>query len=170
VLLATLSLYSACFGFSSSAACLFRSTMSSSEAEDEEDVPKIVLPQRATRGNRMQNVSLSKILEFVNCPVFQPLAVMGPPTFFRMFHGQFFVLLTGLWAHQLLEDQESGDEEFWNQEFFAEEGADEEYKTESSSEDEADTDFSEQVRVPTAGCVRGSEHSLQPSLRWWLQV
>ncbi len=62
-----------------------------------------------------------------------------------------------MWAHQLLEDQESGDEEFWNQEFFAEEGADEEYKTESSSEDEADTDFSEQVRVPTAGCLHGFE-------------
>lgn len=46
----------------------------------------------------------------------------------------------------MLEEEDSADEEFWNQEFFAEDKADDEYKTESSSEDEADTDFSEEVR------------------------
>lgn len=44
-----------------------------------------------------------------------------------------------------MEDEDSADEEFWNQDFFAEDKADDEYKTESSSEDEADTDFSEEV-------------------------
>jgi vacuolar protein sorting-associated protein 72 len=45
-------------------------------------------------------------------------------------------------AAQLMEDQDGADTEFWNQEFFAEEGRDDEYATESESEDKADTDFS----------------------------
>ncbi|KAK9815667.1 hypothetical protein WJX72_007666 [[Myrmecia] bisecta] len=40
--------------------------------------------------------------------------------------------------------EDSGDEEFWNQDYFQEEVKDEEYKTESEEEDDADTDFSEQ--------------------------
>jgi vacuolar protein sorting-associated protein 72 len=41
-----------------------------------------------------------------------------------------------------MEDQDGADTEFWNQDFFAEEGKDDEYATESESEDKADTDFS----------------------------
>ena len=54
-------------------------------------------------------------------------------------------------CHQLLEDEDSADEEFWNQEFFQEEKADDEYATESSEASEADTDFEESVRpsIPT---------------------
>lgn len=43
----------------------------------------------------------------------------------------------------LLDEQDSADENFWKQEFFAEEARDERYRTESESEDVADTDFSE---------------------------
>ena len=48
---------------------------------------------------------------------------------------------------QLIEDQDGADEDFWKQDFFAEERADDEYATESESEDEADTDFSGSVRL-----------------------
>ncbi len=43
----------------------------------------------------------------------------------------------------LLDEQDAGDEDFWKQEFFAEETRDDQYLTESESEDVADTDFSE---------------------------
>ena len=71
------------------------------EEEEEEEVlePK-VLPQRGSRGNRMNS---------------------------------------------LIAEEDSADEEFWQQEFFAEEGRDEEYEKSSEGEDEADTDFSESV-------------------------
>ena len=43
-----------------------------------------------------------------------------------------------------LEDEDANaDEEFWNQEFFAEEGQDEDYKSEKEEEDVADSDFFE---------------------------
>lgn len=70
------------------------------EEEVEETVEPKVLPQRGTRGNRMNT---------------------------------------------LIAEEESGDEEFWQQEFFAEEGKDGEYEKSSEGEDEADTDFSESV-------------------------
>lgn len=47
----------------------------------------------------------------------------------------------------LVADEDSADEEFWQQEFFAEAGKDEEYQKSSEGEDEADTDFSESVRL-----------------------
>jgi len=40
---------------------------------------------------------------------------------------------------------DQADEEFWNQEFFAEEERDEEYETESEPEDRFDADFMESV-------------------------
>ncbi|KAL0029592.1 hypothetical protein WJX79_006796 [Trebouxia sp. C0005] len=43
----------------------------------------------------------------------------------------------------LIAEEDSADEDFWQQEFFAEEGKDEEYEKSSEGEDEADTDFSE---------------------------
>ncbi len=46
----------------------------------------------------------------------------------------------------LIAEEDSADEEFWQQDFFAEEGKDEEYEKSSEGEDEADTDFSESVR------------------------
>lgn len=46
---------------------------------------------------------------------------------------------------QLLEEEDSADEEFWGQEFFQEEKQDEEYTSESSVESVADTDFSASV-------------------------
>lgn len=75
----------------------------SEEVEEDEQVlePK-VLPQRGTRGNRMNS---------------------------------------------LIAEEDSADEEFWQQEFFAEEGRDEEYEKSSEGEDEADTDFSESVEA-----------------------
>ena len=47
----------------------------------------------------------------------------------------------------LIAEEDSADEEFWQQEFFAEEGKDEEYEKSSEGEDDADTDFSESVRL-----------------------
>ena len=46
---------------------------------------------------------------------------------------------------QLLEEEDSADEDFWNQDFFQEEKADAEYATESSEATTADEDFSESV-------------------------
>ena len=50
---------------------------------------------------------------------------------------------------QLLEDENSADDEFWNQEFFEEEAADIEYNSSNASEAESvdvpDTDFDESV-------------------------
>ena len=47
---------------------------------------------------------------------------------------------------QLLEDQDSADEDFWNQDFFAEEEKDQEFEaSESEEEDVPDSDFSEDV-------------------------
>lgn len=73
------------------------------DEEDEEEVlePK-VLPQRGTRGNRLNG---------------------------------------------LIAEEDSADEEFWQQDFFAEEGRDGEYEKSSEGEDEADTDFSESVEA-----------------------
>jgi hypothetical protein len=48
-------------------------------------------------------------------------------------------------AVQLLEEEDSADEEFWNQDFFQEDKGDNEYSTESSEESEADSDFEEPV-------------------------
>lgn len=51
----------------------------------------------------------------------------------------------------LVAEEDSADENFWQQEFFAEENKDEEYEKSSDGEDEADTDFSESVRALQAG-------------------
>lgn len=52
---------------------------------------------------------------------------------------------------QLLEDQDSADEEFWNQDFFADEAKDQEFEaSESEQEDVADSDFSGSVSHYTA--------------------
>ena len=45
----------------------------------------------------------------------------------------------------LIAEEDSADEDFWQQDFFAEEGKDVEYEKSSEGEDEADTDFSESV-------------------------
>ena len=50
-----------------------------------------------------------------------------------------------LLVEQLLEEEDSADEDFWNQDFFQEEKADEDYKSESSEATTADEDFSESV-------------------------
>ena len=53
----------------------------------------------------------------------------------------------------LIAEEDSADEEFWQQEFFAEEGKDQEYEKSSEGEDDADTDFSESVGlIPTVIC------------------
>jgi len=57
----------------------------------------------------------------------------------------------------LIADEDSADEDFWQQEFFAEEGKDEEYEKSSEGEDEADTDFSESV-------------GLIPTVIYWLSI
>lgn len=72
------------------------------EEEEEEVLEPKVLPQRGTRGNRLNS---------------------------------------------LIAEEDSADEEFWQQEFFAEEGRDVEYEKSSEGEDEADTDFSESVEA-----------------------
>ncbi len=48
-------------------------------------------------------------------------------------------------VEQLLEEEDSADEDFWNQDFFQEEKADEDYESESSEATTADEDFSESV-------------------------
>lgn len=65
------------------------------------DVERIKLPERATRGRRMQ---------------------------------------------ALVDDEDTGDEEFWGQDFFQEEEKDVEYGTESEAEDVVDSDFELSVR------------------------
>ena len=48
---------------------------------------------------------------------------------------------------QLLDEEESADEDFWKQDFFAEEDKDSEFEaSESEQEDIPDADFSESVR------------------------
>lgn len=47
----------------------------------------------------------------------------------------------------LLEDEDSADEEFWNQDFFQEEDKDQQYATESEEEDVVDTDFDASVSL-----------------------
>ena len=47
-------------------------------------------------------------------------------------------------------EDDNADEEFWNQEFFAEEERDIEYETESEPEDNFDADFMESVSVHTS--------------------
>ena len=91
------------------------------EEEEEEVLEPKVLPQRGTRGNRMNT---------------------------------------------LIAEEDSADEDFWQQEFFAEEGKDEEYEKSSEGEDEADTDFSESVEAHGTGCdhpwsSQGSERILR---------
>lgn len=55
--------------------------------------------------------------------------------------------MTGLYELQLLDDEDSADEEFWGQDFFAEEDKDDEFEaSESEQEDVADADFSDSVR------------------------
>ena len=44
-----------------------------------------------------------------------------------------------------MEEEDSADDDFWNQDFFQEEKADEDYKSESSEATTADEDFSESV-------------------------
>lgn len=74
---------------------------------------------------------------------------------------------------QLLEDQESGDEEFWSQDFFAEEDRDQEFEaSETEEEDVPDTDFSESeedddedddaVEARTRREERGRKKALKP--------
>ncbi len=48
---------------------------------------------------------------------------------------------------QLLEEEDSADDEFWNQDFFQEEKADVDYQSESSEATTADEDFSESVGI-----------------------
>ncbi len=57
----------------------------------------------------------------------------------------------------LIAEEDSADEDFWQQDFFAEEGKDIEYEKSSEGEDEADTDFSESV-------------GLIPSMIYWLSI
>lgn len=49
------------------------------------------------------------------------------------------------YREQLLEEEDSADEDFWNQDFFQEEKADEDYESESSEATTADEDFSGSV-------------------------
>ena len=56
------------------------------------------------------------------------------------------------WARsQLLDEDGSADEDFWQQEFFAEEGRDEEYEESTEEEDVPDADFSEEVSTAAPG-------------------
>jgi hypothetical protein len=51
---------------------------------------------------------------------------------------------------QAMEDEAEGDEDFWNQEFFAEEAQDIDYQESSEEEDVPDTDFEDSVRAAGA--------------------
>ncbi|KAL6777643.1 hypothetical protein ACKKBG_A15060 [Auxenochlorella protothecoides x Auxenochlorella symbiontica] len=54
-------------------------------------------------------------------------------------------------AGEVLAEDEDGDQDFWGQEFFAEEAADEAYETESEPEDRLDQDFDEPEEEPGSG-------------------
>ena len=54
---------------------------------------------------------------------------------------------------QAMEDEAEGDEDFWNQEFFAEEAQDIDYQESSEEEDVPDTDFEESVRCAGAAAL-----------------
>ena len=102
---------------------------SEEEEEDEEEEEEVlepkVLPQRGTRGNRMNT---------------------------------------------LIAEEDSADEEFWQQDFFAEEGRDEEYKKSSEGEDEADTDFSESVEASWSWLLPHSMPAPAPASELILQA
>ena len=102
------------------------------DSSDEEEVqaPKLELPSRATRGRRMNKVEPLLWIQQAH----SDLSCQGKATKYQFFYRE-----------QLLEEEDSADEDFWNQHFFQEEKADEDYASESSEATTADEDFSESV-------------------------
>lgn len=107
-----------------------------SSEEDEVEPTKLELPSRATRGLRMNKVCVHLLLTCC-CSI----ARIRLTTLLQ----SVFDCYADCSCVQLLEEEDSADEEFWNQDFFAEAKADEEYQTESSEGTSADKDFSEPV-------------------------
>ena len=69
---------------------------------------------------------------------------------------------------QLLEDQDSADEEFWNQDFFAEEEKDREFEaSESEQEDVPDSDFSEEVIQSSRVTAKSQRTPAGPTVHHW---
>ena len=77
---------------------------------------------------------------------------------------------------QALQDADSGDEDFWNQDFFAEDAGDAEYSTESapSDDDEAGSDFSESEEEEDESASASGEEEIfaetkrkKKTSRWW---
>jgi len=67
--------------------------------------------------------------------------------------------------HTLLEDEDSADEEFWNQDAFAEESGDEEYESEEEEEDVVDDDFHDSESEESEGEVHVAKERTKRTLK-----
>jgi len=67
--------------------------------------------------------------------------------------------------HTLLEDEDSADEEFWNQDAFAEESGDEEYESEVEEEDVVDDDFHDSESEESEGEVYVAKERTKRTLK-----
>lgn len=67
--------------------------------------------------------------------------------------------------HTLLEDEDSADEEFWNQDAFAEESGDEEYESEVEEEDVLDDDFHDSESEESEGEVHVAKERTKRTLK-----
>ena len=71
----------------------------------------------------------------------------------------------GLRMNKLLEDEDSADEEFWNQDAFAEEENDEKYESESEEADVFDADFDDDESSSDSEEVAVARERRRPALK-----
>ena len=71
----------------------------------------------------------------------------------------------GLRMNKLLEDEDSADEEFWNQDAFADESGDDAYESESEREDVFDSDFNESESSSDEEEVAVEKERRRPALK-----
>ena len=67
--------------------------------------------------------------------------------------------------HALLEDEDSADEEFWNQDAFAEESGDDAYESEEEEEDVVDDDFHDSESEESEGEVHVAKERTRRTLK-----
>ena len=119
---------------------------SDEESSDAPPSPKVELPDRNTRGKRMGTVQYDAFRIAVQSSAILkahpalpiPQIVIGSP--------QIPSMRKVCACVQLMADEGSADEDFWKQDFFAEEKRDDAYQESTEEEDVPDTDFSESVR------------------------
>ena len=71
----------------------------------------------------------------------------------------------GLRMNKLLEDEDSADEEFWNQDAFAEEEGDDAYESESEEQDVFDADFNDDESSSDSEEVVVAKERRKPALK-----